>query len=191
MPEKPASLRALIQDRKAKQTRPTYRHLFTLSPDLYAERTDLEAALADTPPRPVRPADGKGQQPRQGGDDPRAALEKSLKELDEAIAAQSVVAVFKALSADQMAAKVAEWDKADNTALEQARDLILECFSRFVTDEDLGRDDLAELVPTLTQGETYAIANRLTDLSVGEVDVPKSIRRSVAARPSGATSKPA
>lgn len=186
MPDK-TSLRALIQDRKAKQSRPTYRHLFSLAPDLYAEREELEQQLAELPRRPA--AGEEGQAPRQGG--ARGRLERQLADLDARLAEATVAVVFKAPTADQMAAKVAEWERGKLETLEQARDLILTCFNRWETDEELGRDDLADLLPTLTQGETYVVSNALSNLAVGEVDVPKSVRQSVATRTSAATSKPA
>jgi hypothetical protein len=186
MPDK-TSLRALIQDRKAKQVRPTYRHLFTLSPELYSERAELEEELSELPHR--RSDEEEGQRPRMN--DPRAKMEKRIAELDQVIANHTVAVIFKAPSADQLAAKVVEWEKAKLGTLAQARDMILACYDHFDTDEDLGKTDLEELLPTLTQGETFVVSNTLSNLAVGEIDIPKSVRQSIAARKSGATSKPA
>lgn len=190
MAEKTQSLRALIQDRKSKQSRPIYRHPFTLIPELYADRTELERALEELPKR--KEFADEGQRPRMTPEDGRRAdLDRQLADLDAQIAQATVVAVFKALSADKAAEKIAEWDKANLPPLDKARATMIECFESFDTDEDLGVDDLKDLLPTLTQGETYDVSNTLMDLSAGAIDVPKSVRQSLSSRKSGATSKPA
>jgi hypothetical protein len=186
VPDK-TSLRALIHDRKAKQIRPSHRHLFTLSPQLYIERVDLEQALEDLP-KAKPPATDAAQRPRLNGD-PRARLEQQLVTLDQQIADSTVAVVFKALDADSMAAKAAGWERAKLKTLDQAKDLILVCFDRFDTDEELSKDDLIDLVDTLTQGEVYGLSNILSNLSLGEIDIPKSVRQSVTTQRSGATSK--
>jgi len=183
------SLRALIQARAAQQARPVHRHLFTLDPELYADRLEIEQALDDLPRE--REFTDESQRPRMNPNNPRALLEKQLAELDERIATASVVGVFKALTADQAAAKLAEWDASELSPLDKARATIVECFDHFDTDEELSKDDLEALLPTLTQGETYDVSNVLMNLSAGAIDVPKSVRQSLSSRKSGATSKPA
>lgn len=189
-----ASLRALIQDRKTKQKRLLYKHAFSLSPEMYTDRQMLIDELEDLP-EPAETPEG-GQKPRLNGD-PRTRLERQLRELEEKIAEHTVLGVFKALSADGIAAKVAEWDQAEMPTLGKARALILECFEYFedhgepIPAADLGKPDLADLLPALTQGETYGLSNTLTDMTSGDIDIPKSVRQSLAARKSDATSKPA
>jgi hypothetical protein len=185
MPDK-TSLRALIQDRKAKQLRPTYRHLFTLAPDLYLGREELEQELAAFPDRYTGDREN-GQAPR--ANDPRRKIEKQLAELDTKIAEHTVAVTFKAPTADEMAAKVAEYEKQKLPTLAQARDLILTCFDRFDADEELDRNDFKDLLLSLTQGETYAVSNVLSNLAVSEIEIPKYVRQSVTTRQSGATSK--
>lgn len=185
--------RALIQDRKAKQTRAVVRHVLCLAPDLFAELEDLQneqriASYSATTGEPTPPAD----QRLAGGPEPLSAR---VAAIEAQIEAASVVGVFKAPSAEHQAELNRAYGDSDDV-VGHTISVILDAFTHFeanrepIPADQLGRGDLADLLPVMAQGELLALGNRIVEASAGAPDLPFSVQRSLLSRRSGGTSKP-
>lgn len=202
----PTDYRALIQDRKQKQTRPIVRHAICLAPELYADLEEAAEELRhftvesigeddeDAPPRDRR---GGGLSAAKAG---MEAARVRVAEAEAKIAEVSVLGVFKAPSGVKQAeshdsirkAQEEDPERVNQIVLEHAKVSVLEAFDRFeVGGEriDLGRDDLAAVLDEWSHGEIVGLANKLQSASVGAPDLPFSVQQSLLNRPSGRTSK--
>lgn len=185
--------RALIQDRKAKQTRAVVRHILCLVPELFTELEELQdeqrlASYSSTSGETKPPAN----QRMAGGP---TSVSTRITELEAQIEAASVVGVFKAPSAERQAELNRVFADSDDVVGHTIQ-VILDAFTHFeasrepIPAEQLGRADLAELLPVMAQGELLALGNRIVEASAGAPDLPLSVQRSLLNRRSGATSKP-
>lgn len=127
-----------------------------------------------------------------GNEQPRVdELKTRQQELVERIQGATCLAVFKAPTADQQAVMNARSKAEGWEAPEQARQLILLCFDHWEyqgqTLDSLDRVALETLLPKLTQGELYALSTPLTEISGGEVALPKSALAFIKTRAPGET----
>lgn len=198
----PVDYRKLVQDRKAKQTRPIVRHPICLAPELYADLQEAQEELRHWTVQSVGEEEGDLPLDRRGGGLSTkghiAAAQAKVAAAEEAIAQVSVVGVFKAWTSarqarynDELAAAREEKpDQTNELVLGMARAMILETFDRFEAHGeriDLDRDDLASVIEEWSHGEVLSLATDIQQASAGAPDIPFSVRRSLASRPSAAT----
>jgi hypothetical protein len=132
-----------------------------------------------------------------------AKARKVVGDIEKSIADASVVGVFKAPTAEEQAAEhdrlnQAQADDPEHpnvVVLQKAKQSILDTFSHFegpgrVKIDVLNKEHLAELLGVWSHGEVVTLATRIMDASVGAPDVPFSVRQSLQAPRSAATSKP-
>lgn len=204
--EAPVDYKALIQDRKTKQSRPIVRHPICLVPELYA---DLEEAQDDLRYWTVKAIDEDDDEERQFPTDRRAGSLSSTKgqvvdararvEAAEAkIAKASVVGVFKAPPSQKQAELGDELrreqedkpDQANQVAMAHAARTVLAAFDRFEVDSkriDLGLDDLKTVLEEWSEGELLSLATKVQNASKGAPDIPFSVQQSLRKQVSAAT----
>lgn len=203
----PIDYRALVNDRKQKQTRPIVRHPICLVPELYADLEEATDELRHFTVESIGDDDDEDAPPRdrRGGDlsPAQAAMAAAQAKVDHAeaeIAEASVVGVFKAPSAAKQAAahdsirKAQEEnpDRVNQIVLDHAKTSVLEAFDRFEVAGktiDLSREDLASVLDEWSHGEIVGLANKIQSASVGAPDLPFSVQQSLLNRRSAATSK--
>src|SRR5215207_227193 len=194
----PIDYRALIRDRKAKQSRPIVRHRLVLEPELWAELEEAQDALdrAELDEMRDRKEDDEGR-PKLGGDRRAGGLtdkgraQERVEQLAEQIEAVTVVGVFKAPTADEQGAKhdalgaaqEANPDRVNQIVLDSARKDVLDTFQHFETPDrkpipDLGREDLQDLVAVMAHGELVPLATKINEASTRSHDGPKFGRSS-------------
>jgi hypothetical protein len=174
MPDVPAKvdLRALIQDRKAKDARPTVKHPMCLDPDLLDELNELKAKKAA---RDKALADGDGDPDvRMGKVDP---LKKQIEELEKAVAERSLVAVFRTPTRARMA-ELTEMAK-DDADIDPI--VASECFWHFLRDGQidptLTKEDFEDLLSLMPTGEVNTIGGKVYSRAAGRPDFPESVRQ--------------
>lgn len=190
MPEK-QDLRALIQDRKAKQSRPIIRHTFSLAPELFADLGELREQHRLEQASQYDP-DYTDPDPRMGKTAARSLAEQ-IRELEAGIEATSVVAVFKAPTRARQAEFNAMFQADDDdpnkvSTADLESMMILDSFQTFernrepIPADELGKSDLVDLLDALSQGETTSIATKIASVSGGTPDIPLSVRQSLNSR---------
>lgn len=181
MPAVPAKvdLRALIQDRKSKNARPTIRATICFDPDLLERLAEARAEQQERDRN--RDFDKPDPDPRMGRKDP---LTTEIAQLEADVAGTSAVAVFRVPSRERQAEinKLAEdGEDVDST-------LITECFQHFLNGNEplpadqLGKADLEDWLAVASRGEVNDISYRIATRSMGTPDFPSSVKRSLAAR---------
>jgi hypothetical protein len=171
-------LRALIQDRKTKNARPTIRATICFDPDLL-ER--LAEAKAEEKAKPPFTADKPDPDPRLGK---KTTLADDIVLLEADVAAASAVAVFRVPTRERQA----EINKLAEDGEDVDATLISECFQHFLngnepmTADQLGRADLDDWLTVASRGEVNDISYRIAARSLGTPDFPPSVKRSLANR---------
>jgi hypothetical protein len=190
MPEK-QDLRALIQDRKAKQSRPIIRHTFSLAPELFSDLGELREQARLEQSNQYDP-DYTDPDPRMGK--PKAkTLADQIRDLEAEIESTSVVAVFKAPTRARQAEFNAMFQADDDdpgkvSTSDLETMMILDAFQTFernrepISADELGKPDLIDLLEALSQGETTSIATKIASVSGGTPDIPLSVRQSLNSR---------
>jgi hypothetical protein len=190
---------AMLDQRVASDDRPT--HLAPIAFDFRAiadlqlledelQQAEAEQRVADFQQRTI--ADKPGDTRMAGNVPSRVAELKARQgELIERIQESTCLAVFKAPTADQQAvlntqSKAEGWEPP-----EQARRLIMLCFDHWEYRgehvESMDSSALEKLLPRMTQGELYSLSTPLTEISGGEVALPKSALAFIKTRAPGGT----
>lgn len=194
----PIDYKALARERKAKRSRPIVRHVICLDPELYAELEEAQQELQEQI-RTEQREDGPKPDRRGGGLSPRLVAEERVAEVEKRIARVSVVGVFKAPPGDQQAQHIDTLvkeqednpDRAQEIAERHSRETILRTFEHFEGPGrkriDLGKEDLEEMLPDWSQGEVFALANRVNRASTEAHEAPKFVRLSLSSLDSDAT----
>jgi hypothetical protein len=183
-----SSLRDLLNARISKDSRATFRYAFCLDPELRDEWAEAADELDDLPE--LRP-----EGPKERANGPRVQLRNRVAELERRVAEASVVGVFKARTPDEMEAIIAAWDATKVPTPQRARELVLACLDHFeqggipVPAENFNADDLAQLLPRLSQGELYGVSTPLSNLTNSVLDLPKSVTQLAQTRTSETNSK--
>lgn len=197
--------KALVADRKAKQTRPIVKHPICLVPELYAELEDANDELTALLAQSAREGEDDPDQ-RQGGLSSLGAKIVAAREavagIEAKIAEVSILGVFKTptskrqgeLSDELARLNEASPDKVNVIFVEQAKRTLLETIDHFEGPggeriDTLSRDDLAVMLDEWAQGEVLAVNVKIARASAGAPDIPFSVRQSLGARRSAATSK--
>lgn len=197
--------KALVADRKQKQTRPIVREPICLVPELHADLEEAQDALTSLTDEDRRSDDDDDPDPRAGGMSPRGALiaqaRAEVSAAQEKIDEVTVTGVFKAPTSDRQGELQDQLDKlieanpenSNKITVQNAKTRILECFERF-EDRDrqpidtLSRDDLSVLLDTMAQGEVLSIHVKIVRAATRDHSLPFSVRRSLAAQRSAVTS---
>lgn len=174
MPDAPPAidLRALIRDRKAKDARASVRVTICFDPDLLAALQEAQAEKASIQ---------RGDQPEP---DARLGRPNPTAELEAAVAAASVVAVFRVPTRERQAEL--------NDLAEAGEDidplLASETFAHFlrgnepIPSEELGRGDFEDWLAVASRGEVNDIAFKVATRSMSAPDFPSSVKKSLATR---------
>lgn len=196
--------RALIRDRKAKQTRPIVRHPLCLDPERYSALEEAQDTLRQLLTQSAMDGERDPDEDRRaGGLTPlQGAIERAraaVTQAEQDVAEVTVMGVFKAPTADRQAeqhqalnaAREADPDRANSIVITQARANILEAFDHCEGPGrqrlDLEREDIAMVIEEWSQGELMVISNKLTQASTGAPDLPFSVRSLLANQPSAGT----
>lgn len=182
MPTTPPAvdLRALLQDRKEKNGRPTIRETICLDPDAL-DRLNLLQDEKDA--RDARKSRDEEDPDRRmaGRPDP---LAKDLAEAEADVKARSVVGVWRVPTRERQAELQAQGE--DGVDIDPI--VVSECFVHFVRNNDpipadeLGRADLDVWIALAARGEVNDIAFNIMRRSVGRPNFPTSVARSLATR---------
>lgn len=183
--------RALRQQvKQQRRGRRTVRHQICLDTALLDEWTDLKdqerretVASIDREPGKPDPTLRHGQ--LSTGD--------KLQDLEERIAAASVVAIFVVPDAEVQARRNTLWDevratddakKINDHAIAAARAVVVESFDHFedldggrIPDDQYGVEDLKDLIAEWTQGQVFAVSGKITSRSAEAPELPLYERR--------------
>ena len=195
--------KALVQDRKQKQSRPIVRHLICLVPELYSDLEEAQSVLDSLVEQDRR---AKDDDERAGSMSPLggqiAEAKAAVAAVEAEIAEVTITGVFKAPTAQQQGVNSDALDKLLESNPEQANELtianakkrIVECLDHFEKSgreriDTLSRDDLADMLDQWSQGEVMGLHVKITRAATRELDAPFSVRQSLGVRPSSETSK--
>ena len=179
---KPTNYTELLKARCDREARPTRRVKICLQPDLIEAAYEARERHANLAAEAREKAALGKSTPRKLAEIPE--VKKAEEALDAAMAALDdacIVLVLRGLTTDEMAdAHDEAGDHASTT--ERSRYAVLAGFSHAETSDgttlgDITRDDVAELLPNLTQAEYDVVAQALIDASrAAVIDFP-TLRR--------------